>query len=256
MRGAGQGRWDVSEVLAYGGGMQTVAMSILVVKGLLPRPDHIICADTGREADSTWRYLETFAQPLLQSAGLRVEVAPHSLAKVDLYGHNGDLLLPAYTATGKLRTFCSDEWKASVCERYLRSIGVTSATSWIGYTLDERRRVKGYGRSPWFRRYPLIEMNLTRSDCERIVLDAGLPIPEKSACFMCPHRTNAEWRAIRDGEPQQWAEAIAIDEEIRLADQRGGVWLHQSRLPLGQADLDATDRREPDRQCGFGMCWL
>lgn len=37
------------EILNYGGGRQTVAMCILIKRGVLPRPDHIIIADTGRE---------------------------------------------------------------------------------------------------------------------------------------------------------------------------------------------------------------
>lgn len=35
---------------------------------------------------------------------MKVEIAPHTLATVDLYAGNGDLLLPVYTATGKLPT--------------------------------------------------------------------------------------------------------------------------------------------------------
>ena len=34
--------------------------------------------------------------------GLTVEIAPHSLATVDIYAKNDDLLLPAFTESGKL----------------------------------------------------------------------------------------------------------------------------------------------------------
>lgn len=243
-----------AQVLAYGGGVQTVAMCVLVTSGRLPRPDRIVAADTGREARSTWAYLDEHTRPLLAPLGLDVEIAPHSLATVDMYAHNGDLLVPAFTATGKLRGFCSGEWKRDVLPRHLRASGVRRATMWLGISLEERRRATNPARGLWGVRYPLLELMLTRSDCERIILQAGLPLPRKSACFMCPNRSNAEWRQIRDDSPEEWAEAIAIDEEIRLADERGGVWLHQSRMPLADADLDASDRREPARQCGLGMC--
>lgn len=243
-------------VLNYGGGTQTIATCILVVRGILPRPEFVIAADTGREVRSTWEYMEAHARPLLAQVGLDVEVAPHDLATVDLYGHNGTLLLPVFTPTGKFSTYCSNEWKAYVVDRYLRARGIKRETHWIGFSADERRRVKPEKPGPCQRAYPLLDLMLTRSDCERIILDAGLPLPEKSACLMCPHRSNVEWRAVRDQCPDQWAEAIRIDEEIRDADELGAVYLHQSRVPLAEADLDAPDRKVPTRQCGLGACFV
>src|SRR6188768_436164 len=84
------------QVMSYGGGRQTIAMAILVARGILPAPDRIVIADTGREAASTWTYMNTYVQPLLDASGLTVERAPHKLATVDLYGLNGDLLIPAF----------------------------------------------------------------------------------------------------------------------------------------------------------------
>lgn len=245
-----------AQVLSYGGGRQTVAMCLLVIKGVLPTPDYIVAADTGREAASTWEYMTTYVQPLLAPLGLQVEIASHDLATVDLYGMNGDLLIPAFTATGKLSTYCSNEWKARVIQRFLRGKGLTGATNWIGFTLDERKRIKSEDTGPWRRSYPLIDLMLTRTDCEAIITAAGLPMPAKSACYMCPHRTNEEWRFIRDTYPIQWLDAIAVDEEIRANDELGGVFLHQSRKPLAEADLDAIDRGPEYKQCGLGNCFI
>jgi hypothetical protein len=72
---------------------------------------------------------------------------------------------------------------------------------------------------------------------------------------MCPHQHNAEWREVRE-RPELWREALAVDQELREADERGGVWLHAQRVPLESADLDADDRTEPTRQCGLGMCFV
>ena len=76
---------DLPIVWSYGGGTQTAAIAVLVLQGRLPRPDHIIMADTGREATATWDYLDTVVQPALEAEGMRVEVAPHSLASKDLW---------------------------------------------------------------------------------------------------------------------------------------------------------------------------
>lgn len=248
----------MTDVLSYGGGRQSVAMCLLVLHEVLPRPDYVLMANTGREARSTFEYLDAYVRPALAKAGIEFHIAPHSLATVDLYSKGSrTLLLPVYTETGKLQTWCSGEWKAAVNQRYLRSLGVRSATSWIGFTLDELHRVKGYGESPWWRSYPLIEqLPMTRTDCEVLIEKMGWPLPAKSACWMCPHRTNEEWRHIRDTEPDHWQQAVALDQELRDEDERGGVYLHQGRVPLAEADLDAPDRREPSRQCALGLCWI
>lgn len=244
------------QVLNYGGGTQTIAMCLLVAHGALPRPDYIVMADTGREVASTFAYLDTYVRSLLAAHGLAVAIAGHDLATVDLHALNGDLLLPAFTDTGKLPTFCSSEWKARVVRRYLRSQGVTGATNWIGFTLEERGRVKDHGRAPWLKSYPLLDLCLTRHDCEQIITRQGWPLPRKSRCYMCPHQSNAEWRELRDTKPDEFAAAVALDEEIRAADDFGAVYLHPARQPLRVVNLDAEDRREPARQCGLGTCWI
>ena len=243
----------MTEILSYGGGTQTVAMCVLVAQGKLPRPDYVIAADTGREMPSTWEYADRYMRPLLASVGLELHIAPHTLATVDVWAGNGDLLVPAYTPTGKLPTFCSDKWKASVVRRYARRVLGTGAdlTNWIGFSLDEMKRVKGEEG----RRYPLIDLMLTKADCEAVILAAGLPLPRKSRCWMCPHQHNAEWREVR-ADAELWRQAVELDAEIRENDERGSVFLHPQRVPLELADIDADDRKEPNRQCAFGLCFV
>lgn len=250
-----------TNVLSYGGGVQSVAMCVLVARGVLERPDYIVCADTGREAASTWDYLTEVMQPFLERYGLHVDIAPHDLSTVDLYSHQGDVLMPMHTSTGQLRTYCSVEWKKRPVNRWLRAQGVQQAVKWIGFSLDERRRATLQDSEKWISiRYPLLELNLTRQDCLNIIQAEGLPEPPKSACWMCPHRRNSEWRHIRDNYPEDWAAAIKLDEELRdaapldtLDDDR--LWLHRDRVPLAEADIDTPDKGE-NRQCGMGMCFV
>jgi len=242
-----------TEILSYGGGTQTAAMCVLVAQGKLPKPDYVIAADTGREMPSTWEYADQYMRPLLASVGLELHIAGHDLATVDLYSGNGDLLLPVFTETGKLPTYCSDKWKARVVRRYARQVlGTgTDLVNWIGFSLDEISRVN----SEVGRRFPLIDLMLTAADCKCVIEAAGLPLPRKSRCWMCPHQHNSEWREVKT-DPALWAQAIELDKEIRDNDERGGVWLHPTRQPLELADLDADDRKEPNRQCAFGLCFV
>lgn len=243
------------EVLSYGGGRQTVAYCVLIAQGKAPKPDRIVIANTGRENSSTWDYMAEVSIPLLATVGLEIEVAPHTLARVDLYAHNGDLLLPVYTETGKFTTFCSNEWKARVIHRYLKAKGIHGYTSLIGFALDEKKRIK----STEGRRFPLVEMMLTKADCIQIILDAGYPLPPHSSCWMCPNKANEEWRYEREHYPDDFEQACILDEEIRAEDIEAGgsgVWLHHSRVPLREANLEVEDRKGPSRQCGLGLCFV
>lgn len=247
-----------SLVFNYGGGRQTVAICVLIARGVLPRPDIIVMADTGRENPSTWEYLENNIKPYLAKHDLQVEVASHELATVDLYGHNGDLLLPVYTLTGKLRTYCSNEWKRRVVDRYLRSKGIIGGTRWLGFGLEEKRRwvgVHGKTEGKWTVFCPLVDLMLNTATCLELVKSEGLPEPHHSACWMCPHKTNSEWRLIRDKYPEKWQEAIELDEEIRANDERGGVFLHEDIVPLKDANID-VDKPLKHQQCTLGMCFV
>jgi len=250
----------MATVLSYGGGRQTVAICVLIARGILPKPERIVMADTGRENASTWRYLEDHVTPLLATIGLTVEVAPHSLATVDLYAKNGDLLLPVHTTTGKLPGFCSGEWKREVVRRYLRSQDIKSGEMLIGFALDERRRVTKMLASerpnPYSPRFPLVDLMLTTADCVSLVKSSGLPEPPHSSCWMCPHKRNKEWSALT---PDEFNAACDMDDEVRAEDiARGGtgVFLHHSRVPLREADLSSPETVATTRQCGLGMCFV
>jgi hypothetical protein len=246
-------------VLNYGGGEQTVAICVMIAEGVLPRPHRIVMADTSREVSSTWNYLTEHVRPYLERHSLpAVEVASHDLATVDIYSHKGTLLLPVFHTTGKMSAWCSGEWKTEVVHRHLRSSGVTSATQWIGYAYDEPRRWKGkcLEDAPWRIAFPLVDRMIVKADCPVIIKKAGLPPVRKSRCFMCPNQPNAEWRELRDHSPEEFEAACRIDEEVREDDEFGSVFLHESKVPLRVADLEAADRKEPNRQCTLGICFV
>lgn len=243
---------------SYGGGVQSAAIGVLIRQGRIPVPDLAVIADTSREKGTTWEYLFGVMQPYLDPMGLKIEVAPHTLARVDLYDHDGLTLMPAYTAEGRLSAFCSGEWKRDVIERWLRLKGVRECESWIGYSVDEMRRVPRKDHRPWCKlRFPLIDLMINRTMCRAIIEDAGLPMPHKSRCWQCPHQTPEEWLEVK-ANPEEWAAAVRLDQEIRERDPDGGgkLWLYSGRVPLEMADLhrDAGTVPEP-RLCESGGCW-
>lgn len=81
----------------------------------------------------------------------------------------------------------------------------------------------------------------------------GYPQPPRSACYFCPYKSNAEWRKLRDEEPEEWARAVEIDGLIRagVRDTTQKLYLHRSLTPLADIDLSTAEDRG-QLSVGFG----
>lgn len=140
-------------------------------------------------------------------------------------------------------------------ERWLRHQGVKCCTQWIGFSIDEIRRVPTKDHRNWCKlAFPLIDRMINRAMCRRLIEAAGLPVPRKSRCWMCPHQDEAEWQEIYD-DPEQWQAACNVEDAINESDpQKSGLYLHYSRTPLRMVDL-STGIRTPTAPCEGGICW-
>jgi len=248
----------MTHVWRCGGGTQSAAIAALICAGKLECPDFALMVDTEREKSSTWRYVYGTIKPRLADAGVDLVVIPKSAySSVDLFASNDVLLLPAYTAggSGKLMGFCSDKWKRRVMDRWLREHGVRAAEDmcWLGFSLDEMNRVRA-GKY----RYPLIfEHPMRRHDCRVYLESVGWPAPPMggSACWMCPQMSDREWVEMRDNDPEDFAKACALDEEIRQRDPN--AYVHRSGTPLVQiGPLLGDGGQESLFGCSSGACFV
>ena len=251
-------------VLNYGGGRQTVAICVLIERGVLPLPDLFLMADTGRENPSTWMYLATYVQPMLAALGRSVTVIPREAPPAVTYGADDKPLIPAFTIDGKFSPFCSGTWKRDRMTKWLTENQYPKGERWIGFSHNEQTRIKrflkdGEDRGGWTIRMPLNELMIETEHCLAIVRRRGWPEPPISSCWMCPHKKNAEWLTVKLEWPDLWEQACQMDEEMREQDLfRGGqgVWLHHSREPLREADLTIEESASVVRQCSLGMCFI
>lgn len=169
-----------------------------------------------------------------------------------------------------IRRQCTGDFKIVPIRRKVRELaGLTRRRSpehpvveqWLGISLDEVVRMKP-SREAWqVNRWPLIERRMTRFDCLRWLDRHDYPRPPKSACIGCPFHDNRRWRAIKDHDPEAWADATEVDRAIRtgLRGIRGEVYLHRSCVPLEDANLStAADQGQLDlwpNECE-GLCGL
>lgn len=155
---------------------------------------------------------------------------------------------------GIARRQCTSEYKIKPIKQAVRArLGYVHpkpvpktiwAEQWIGFSTDEIYRVKDKLDVRYTRpRHPLVELGMSRQDCERYLNDHGWGHTVKSACVGCPFHGNEQWRDLRDNDPEGWAEAVAFDKAIRKGGVRavplnGEAFLHASRVPLDRAPID------------------
>lgn len=252
---------DRTQTWSSGGGVQSTAIAALIVQGRLPKPDLAVISDTERELSTTWAYMDAVTLPALASVGVTLHrVKKSKYATVDLYGgkDGNSLLIPAFTTQGedigKLPGFCSNEWKLRVVQRWAnKEHGVKAATLWMGISTDEQQRVS-MPLGKWKKHYPLIDLNLSRSDCMAIVEAMGWPEPPRSSCWMCPNHREGEWQWQKKAAPQDHGKAIVFDREIRKRDPH--AWLHPSAQPLSKVKFDMSNEVMFGKSCQTGLCFV
>ena len=133
---------------------------------------------------------------------------------------------------------CSIKWKLEAQEPP-RTISADLVAAWnrgervrklIGFdcTEDHRTFADGGGDAtvancdgipPYSQRYlveyPLRTWMIDREACGRIIVGAGLPLPPKSACFMCPAMKLVEIEALKRDEPECYALALEMERLYR-----------------------------------------
>ena len=253
----------MKQVWNCGGGTQSVAIGVLIIQGRLPKPDLSVIADTGRECNSTWEYLNSFLNPALSKVGLEVVRVGQEFAYSHdgLFSNNDETLIPAFTTesgdVGKLRNFCNRWWKQDVIDNWLSRVhGITESkrVKWIGFSLDEAVRASRMIGGKEFKsgriRIPLVfEVPMRRYQCVELVEAFGLPTPPRSRCWLCPNQSDAEWKALPKDEFQA---AVLAEREIRARDPQ--AWFHRSCQPLDQVNFNA--QQELTVPCDSGNCFL
>jgi hypothetical protein len=77
------------------------------------------------------------------------------------------------------------------------------------------------GREAWLDRhfftywYPLMEWGFDRERCKKVIADAGLPVPVKSACWFCPASKRHEILRLRETHPELLERALAIERNAK-----------------------------------------
>ena len=281
----------IYRALSLGAGTQSTVLALLLSKSdsdLLklgyPKPDVAIFADTGWEPDYVYRHLD-WLEKQLQYPLIRVSdgnlktnmrqgktVSGHNFIDVPLFTVNGD------GKKGMLRRQCTHHYKVRPIYRQIRKLAGGKrgrpfpqnkyVEMWLGMSLDEVSRMKP-SREPWVQhRWPLVDLGMSRDDCinwfQSEYPNRYLP---RSACVICPYRSDEHWIELKHQEPESYQEAVNFDRWLRKNTTNpvrrllhGRPYLHSARRPLDRT-IDEREKNGVDRIDNFnneceGICGI
>lgn len=275
----------MKRILSLGAGVQSTTVLLMSLAGELPPLDAAVFADTREEPGTVYRHLWWLAEQAA-AGGLPVYVVsdPNSrglmedLTDVIVGNRKPGIAQPPIHVRGdagrmQVRRQCTTHLKIQPIRRQVRALaGLTGkrspaepvVTQVIGISLDEAHRMRDSGEG-WIRHeYPLVDLRMKRHDCLLWMERHGFPRPPRSACVMCPFRNTADWRDLRDTDPEGWERAIAYDRLVRDAGDAfgsrgitGEAYVHFSARPLADVDLSTEEDRGQMSLFGAecqGMC--
>jgi hypothetical protein len=84
-----------------------------------------------------------------------------------------------------------------------------------GISTDEIHRCRTQSGFDFYRvNYPLIDLELSRADCHKIIAEAGLPQPPKSSCWFCPYTKFSRWQEMSTQDPETFAKAVEMERTL------------------------------------------
>ena len=256
-------------------------MALMAAAGeITPMPVAAIFADTQAEPESVYVWLEWLKTQLpfpvqwitkgdLRKDSLRFrERQKASATYVTGYSKS---LIPAYVLNkngtrGIMKRSCTHDYKMipiiREAKRLIREHRAEFGIQWIGISLDEIYRMKPSRDAFIDHRWPLVDLGMKRSDCLKWMEKNKFPKPPRSACTFCPFHNDAEWRRLKNEEPNEFASAVAFERELQIvkakSDNMDGVpFLHNSLKFLSEVDFSTEEERGQlnmfNNECE-GMC--
>lgn len=274
--------------ISYGGGVQSTALVILAAtrnprfeEAMGGRVDGAVFANVGDDSEDprALRWVRDVVTPWAAALGFRVDTVRRTKrdgTTPTLLEDHGDpssrsINIPLRMANGAPgNRNCSEQWKIRPVANWLKANGATKddpALVAIGFSTDEVERVTR-GRDTRYQRsvFPLLDLGMDRSACQRLNVDTFGEAAPKSACWFCPYKRPAAFAEMRRDDPDTFAAAVEVERTANRTRDRIGkdhVYLTRFGKPLDEAVGEAqtplfTDETWTDpgeAGCDSGHCF-
>lgn len=271
-------------IISYGGGVQSTAMVIMAAtrhaqfEAACGGPvDAAVMSNVGDDSEhpETIDYVKNVIQPWAATLNFPVFVIQKTTKDgsiESLYskqmGQDKRAIIPVRFENGApgFRE-CTGDFKIKVISKWLRNNGMNKdnpAVVAIGISTDEFQRIgKPKPRPNESLVYPLIDLVMSRADCQQVPLAHGLPVPGKSACFFCPFKRPQDWAEMKRDYPHLFDKSVALERRInenRKKQDKDLAWLTRFNKPLDEAIQEAQDQLPgfesiEEAGCDSGHCF-
>lgn len=211
-----------TRILSFGGGVDSSAILLI---HLFHKPlgiDRVVFSDTGAEFPETYENIKYF-QALCQEHGI-----PFDIVRKD-----GETITEWCLRLGVVPVMaggshvCSKKFKGDVIAKWAKDQNISWPVYLIGIEANEGYRCSRFTapKSDTAEyEYPLVEMGLTRKDCESIINDHGITV-RKSSCMFCPFMSREEIaEAMQNPTAAKVIRAIEHNFE-KTSEQKHAAWL-------------------------------
>jgi hypothetical protein len=261
-------------VLNFSAGVQSSRLLWGVIRKEIPVPENFIVlnADPGMENSLSYKYSAMMSDEC-GKVGIYYEKVHggnlyKDLVNITISGKNR-IDNPPYWVDrgngkmGRLSQKCTAKYKIAPMDRAIRRVlherfGISRDSKnmpegcvekWIGFSADEKHRIKESSQKYVRFRYPLIEMRETKSDVVSYLKINGIPVPPRSVCNACFANGIAMFKDMHDNRPEDWAQAVAVDNSIRDLTQvriKYPAYVSSTLVPL--EELARNGFKKPSRE--------
>ncbi|MDB5144202.1 MAG: hypothetical protein JWQ66_2915 [Mucilaginibacter sp.] len=210
-------------VACAGLGVNTIAYLILCTnKGIYF--DHILFSDPGSENPGTYAYIGLFNKWLTtngQPEIITLYKTDKNGDRVTLYDDSiKNISLPSITYGFKT---CSQKFKIWPVDKFLNNNDTAKQiikngdkiNLYKGIDIDESHRAMQDPNKKYKNVYPLIESEMGRFECIKLITDTGLPLPPKSSCTYCASMKPWEIIELYETYPSEFYKAVTMERNAK-----------------------------------------
>jgi 3'-phosphoadenosine 5'-phosphosulfate sulfotransferase (PAPS reductase)/FAD synthetase len=184
--------------LSFGGGVNSVAMQLILQDEGVDFES--IFVNHGADWPETYEYFDYFQDWLASNGFPEITVLKPDVGTIE--GNRFDNLYDYYhfkkvLPSRRIRS-CTDKMKKTPFNKYTE----TPCFVFIGYSSNEKNRARMTSKGGREYRWPLIEREINREACKRIIKNHGLKLPMKSGCFCCPFQRRDQFQDLRRKHPE------------------------------------------------------
>lgn len=211
---------DIIHIQLAGMGTNTIAQLILLTKQGV-KLDYILFSNTGGERKRTYNYIPIMNKWLLAHGQPKIKMLKQLNKDKKFVGLYNDVYerksLPAIAFGFKT---CSLKFKKGPADVFInnnkdiqrRMRNGAIIHKHIGFDIDEAHRMnQNFDTDKNINVYDLVNAEMGRFECQKMIADEGLPVVGKSSCFYCPSLKPHEIIELYENERKVFYRAISLE---------------------------------------------